>query len=178
MRTLNLRRSDSSTARKHTYSSQHPQTRSIIKGMSSGQNFRFSTVGFASHLSTGKRGDRSWWPSGMQTWADVSGGDSTQSVCFLSLFCLLAGSSCCPSWPQDWEWGGRTHCREAKAMEGWDGRGRSSSTGAPCWGEASSRVTSCGVMQMGAQSCTAPVWSQLDPCPVQGHHGGGWPRAS
>ena len=58
----------------------------------------------------------------MQTWADVSGGDSTQSVCFLSLFCLLAGSSCCLPWPQDWESGGRTHCREAKAMEGWDGR--------------------------------------------------------
>ena len=114
----------------------------------------------------------------MQTWADVFGGDSTQSVCFLSLFCLLAGSSCCPPQPQDWESGGRTHYREAKAMEGWDGRGSSSSTGAPCWGEASSRVTSCGVRQMGAQSCTAPVWSQLDPCPVQGHHDGGWPRAS
>lgn len=89
---------------------------------------------------------------------------------FLSPCWKLLLPALAPGWGVGWQ----DSLGRAKAMEGWDGRG-SSSTGAPCWGEASSRVTSCGVTQMGS---SAPMWSRLDPCLGQGHHGGGWPRAS
>lgn len=112
----------------------------------------------------------------MQTWGDVSSGDSTESVCFLSVFSLLAQSSCCLPLPQGWLGWQDSLSGKPRPMEE-QGGGRSSSRGIPCWSEASRRVESYIRQTGSSELCSSPGELARLPllrlCSGQGHHSAG-----
>lgn len=95
--TLNLRRPDSSKARKHTYANQPPRAVLLKEKVYRISDSRQSVLPLVFSFPCAQTG-----PGNLrdEDTGVVSGGGPTESVCCLSVFCLLAGISFCLPLPQ------------------------------------------------------------------------------